>query len=192
VLIPSRLKGIVVLAATESTRYAIEGVCLSRKKDRCLVQVTDGRRLFNCSWTDQEEREGDAPPDFSVIVPSHLWKTALTSKLDNVTLNETFIRSDKPMLVFDRGDCEISGEPITEGKFPNTSDIIPKYKASEGIQLGIAPTLLAEIAHVFGQIDPEKVGCPKWHIVDPAKSILITSKTDELDAVAVLMPVSLV
>lgn len=189
-LIPSRLKDIVKMAAVESTRYAIDGVCLSRNGVKCRVRVTDGMRLFDCSWKDKEEHK-DMPADFQVVIPAHLWKTALSTKRKSVTLKEQFIHSDKPVLVFDRGDCEISGEPIPDAKFPKTDDVIPKYTAKDGLLWGLNVRKLAEVASVFGAIDLEGGRCPSFQIGAANKPLLVSWSDDELTAIGVIMPVNL-
>jgi hypothetical protein len=109
-----------------------------------------------------------------------------------VTLKEQFIHSDKPLLVFDRGDCEVSGEPMKDAKFPNTDDILPKYGPKDGVVFGCDPKLLGEMEAVFDAANPERERAPVHQVVADDKAMLITFKGENLTAIGLFMPVKIV
>lgn len=187
-LIPSRLKKLATIAASEESRYAMNGVCLERlSSTKCRARVTDGSRLVDVKWEDTEEHKDGEPRPFSVIVPSHLWKTALTSKEEFVALKEQWVHSAPKLLVFNRGDCEVSGEP-QEGAFPNTDACIPVYQKTDGVLIGMSPELFGGLTAVCDATDPSNVGGTRFHFAEAEKPILIRQITDSLDVTAVLMP----
>ena len=186
--IPSRLKTVAKLCATESTRYAINGVCLERLElNKCRIRATDGRRLFDCTWTDPEPND---PPreKFKVVIPADLWKTALASKEEDVILEEPI---GKQLLRFDRGDCAIVGEYDSGAIFPESGDAIPKYKKSEGLTFGMNPILLSELASVIDKANYRDGNAPTFQVVGPDKAMVVKMDTDTLSIVAVIMPCAL-
>jgi len=189
--IPTKLKTITKCAATESTRYAIDGVCLSREADgKCRACCTDGRRLLEIRWDDTEKHD-EPPPPFQVAVPRELWELALTvpsPREEFVSFHETLaVDKSAPILVFTRRASEIRGKAL-DSKFPPTDEVIPAYKPDEGATAGYDPMLLAEMMEALVAIVAEDSYAVRFQIVDSERPALITLKRGPMSAIGVLMP----
>lgn len=193
--ISTKLKYLTKCAARESTRYAIASVCLSREKDgKCRAQATDGCRLIDVHWTDINKGER-TPPPFQVLVPLRLWELALREDiaLDNkphVGFDETAAIAAKPRLIFDCGEYVISGKPC-EGTFPNTDGMIPKYKADEGMTIGVDPRLWAEMESVFGALEDGDRRKPACQFVAPNRPMVMSVEHEGMTVIGAIMPVNL-
>lgn len=187
--IPSSLKTIVKLCSKdESTRYAIQGVCLERLTlGKCRVRVTDGRQMMDAQWKDSQDHEHEPTP-FKIIVPADLWKTALASKEQDVILEEPI---GAKLLNFDRGDCAIIGEYDSGVTFPDTEEVIPKYKKTEGVTFGINPAMLAEFAGVMFKADTQHEYGVSFQVAAADKPIVARIDNGILSIVGVVMPCTL-
>lgn len=152
-LIPKSIQHIVNICASENTRYAVNGIHLSRdtssadaEDHRSVAVATDGRRLLIARW--QEPDIGDWPDladrgdvntvwDFWAIVPAKIWTEAHRSVpngckpiLQHVLLEERRPVKGKPSEVSqpDLTLVTTDGETVRRLTSPQSDGKFPKYQ----------------------------------------------------------------
>ncbi len=137
-LVPKRiLNGVIKAAATDTTRYQLCGIHLSRN-GRARAQATDGKVLIRAEWDEDDWEQfpdmGTCPKpedDFSVIIPSEQVKRLAKSVpksskpiLENIAINELPSAS---VIQVGRTDLECSSNekiPIVDAKFPDLDSML--------------------------------------------------------------------
>lgn len=144
--LPVSVLGILRLAATESTRYALNGVLIERKGSDVTAVVTDGRRLLRAVW--HEEMPG---PDFDVVVAGEQW--AKITSLASIASSPICRLAKEPgtdglviITVEDSDGCSSTVCSIPAwGTFPKYEGVIPEYTVGKDAdEIGVGAMLLSE------------------------------------------------
>lgn len=220
-LIPRAIFHVAKFAAKAQTRYALNGVHVSRSAEGIAkVQATDGRRLIMVSW-DEDDREQypDIGVDlthtagFDAIIPLPAWEKAAkaipkkTSRpiLENAFLCETVADSNKVTL--GATDLEVTEKfevLAIEGKFPDCEAVWPDISKKRTvpdtgyIEFGINPDYMTDMLKVFKLMLPGDDSMVILHVPVPNShgdvgigAIVMRRKFDGMDIRAMLMPVEL-
>lgn len=218
-LIPAQVKNVAKAAASESTRYAINGIFVERTDGKCSATTTDGRVLLNVRWDDEAARKefpntGDGLSvspnggDFKAIMGVEHWTKAFKDAprlqsardwLKYVVVDE-HSANGTITLATHNGDADPAcgvhrfAEPSIERNFPAYRDIIPQYTDDNSTTIGMNPKLLANlltaIAACATSVESKGVRLIVPH--DPGKPMRIEADGLEgVQATGVIMPVNL-
>lgn len=213
-LIPREVFAVSKCAARESTRYAINGVCVERESDgKCRASTTDGRMLVSVSWDDAETRDkfpdvgsSATPVDgFTSIVDREHWNRAARdittrisepirrhSLLDETTANG---RADFRTPSDRKSEPNQAEAETIEGHFPKWRDVVPDYDIGvNAIEIGFNPDLLSTLLRAISDAatDAESKGVRLIIPKNPKQPMLIKAHNSEgREAVGVIMPVNL-
>lgn len=118
---------------TESTRYALGGVCIRIEGEKCVLAATDSRRLSVVELVfDQVGKP--AIVDRPTIIPVKAWRAirAACAGADRVQ----FVLKDNDA-TFRAGNTAIYTK-LVEGRFPRYRDVIPK-RANDRLSMAAGP-----------------------------------------------------
>lgn len=145
-LIPPNVFHVSKVAATEGTRYTIDGVQVGRDPEgNPFAVATDGKRLLAVKWPEDPADEypagvGDVTKvaDFKVVVPRKAWEDAaklaprrpLKPILANVLLDEPRAKEGEriPLAATDLESVQRVEPRPPQGYFPPWESVVPHYK----------------------------------------------------------------
>lgn len=139
--IPISVLNLHLVAAKDSTRYAINAINFRRDADgNCFAEVTDGRRMIQACW----ENLDDETCEYSCLLHSGMAIAALqfyaASQGDGLPSFVTLADSDDDIVltINDAGVGATFTCKAESGKFPKVDDVIPDYSEGERTESPLA------------------------------------------------------
>lgn len=219
-LIPKQVFPIVAIAAREATPFfSINSVRIAREGEECTAVVTDGSRMLEVRWPDDDETRKDYPSrqddtllttvgGFERLVSRALWTEA--SKLADGKALQPIVRNtvcreqypdEGPHVEFSATDLDVvhtcSGGPC-DGKFPNYKAHIPHYVDDECTRIGFDAKILSELLRTMlkcglGGDNQSGDNCVLEFVVphDPTRPMVLRSKSDTVQGTGAIIPCAL-
>jgi len=192
---------VVAFASKEETRQALNGVNI-RPNDNS-VEATDGHslmRVTNKSKVQLNEFPNVKPfndLDENKMIPASavnkLLKT-MPSKKHNIPILNYFragLNGNKIDFTYtDLEDSQTLTAHITEGKYPNTDQVMPKEK-NHNIKIALDAQKMAEICKYIASVSDDSSSMMVLHIQDKDHALLITAETENESIKGLLMPLQL-
>lgn len=185
-------------SAVENTRYAINGVRIERRGEKCRAMATDGRIAIITEFA--EPKGGDARPtdidtspvaDFGAIVPTDSWDSVrkqLPNRKDSMAVFQE-PGSNGSVEVEPKQGASMEVHTI-EGIFPSIESVIPDYAPKiDSVQVKLSPSLLIRLLDAMRSCTP---GVPITFTVPVAKlgpALLGSELPDGTKCTGVIMPV---
>jgi DNA polymerase III sliding clamp (beta) subunit (PCNA family) len=215
-LIPKSLAPIAVAAATEATRFTMNGVHLTRLPNgRAQMTATDGRRVLRATWTDADaiqyptmlaggsplDPAGKAEKRLDAIVPIPALLDALKAAaksrhkpiLAHAVLEESSVNGTVRLVATDMERVHDSKTRVLDGEYPDFSGVFPKRLKRLGC---LNPRLLGEALIAMAKI-MEAEGCelPSVYVDVADKDSkgnpwVFTGKAGSIELQAVVMPIT--
>ena len=110
-------------AAREGTRYAFNGVLMTRKGAKLTLVSTDGRRLAQAVGDVTAGKKGDDKDAPKAIVPTKA--LSLVDKLVGDPEELVKVQIKPNQIIFSTADATLTSS-LVEGQFPPFEDVIPK------------------------------------------------------------------
>lgn len=185
--VPASCVKILLAAARESSRYAINGALLERDGTNARLVATDGHK---CAILDCPDLDGVG--NDSTIIPAPFLKAAakMCGKGDTLTVR---VHKGGKITVSVRalfGEVSMTGIAV-EGTFPTYRDVIPKLKDGDAVPLvAVNAKYLRDICDMAEMVGTRD-GCPpviEWRANHAKKPVLVTVRGDERKLTCVVMP----
>ncbi len=185
------LRGLVEVAARDTSRYAIAGVNLESKGAKVVLAATDGRRLLGIEGENKllDGWSSSDPPleGFDLVIPAKVIKDLKIKKSDGDIEIEMVGHGLDFKAKMGSVSIEASG---LEGNFPPYRDVIPDHELGLESMIGFSPKLLSGMLKGFDlATDPE--GAVKMSVYAPNKPLKFERDDGVGKMVGVLMPVSI-
>lgn len=206
-LIPKNVFPISAMCCTDSSRYALGGVCLERDERGPVATATDGKALISVRW--DEPATGEFPANagddsrkagFATIIPVKAWseaaksipKKVTKSVLRNVLVEEPSANGTVRLATTDLESIKESKVKPCEGRFPKWRDAIPEHKRSEVATIWVDAALLAETLSTLAKMSTSDGVCRVMLQVpvNGESTIKIVQQEAGMTATAVVMPLS--
>lgn len=163
-------------SAKESTRYAINGVEVSRKNGVSRAVATDGRGAMIV------ERD-DAGPDFAqVIVPNGILEKFVDDK-------EVVLRRDGTKISVSAHGTTRTGEVI-EGTFPDVDSVVPDSSLAT-VRIGFNARLLRRMLDAMEKFTTKEKPGVCFEFTDGTRSVKMTCVSEGIRVTSVLMPLEM-
>jgi DNA polymerase-3 subunit beta len=162
------LTQVVVAASADEARPVLAGVYIYTEDSNLFLVATDSYRLAE----KRIELAGDAPEQFSVIVPARTMQEL--TRLLGEAQGEVSIFLDENQVMFRVSDIELVSRLI-EGQFPNYRQIIPE-KATSSFDIETAE--FARITKVASLFARESAGSVKLEIRAEGEVSIVSSDSE--------------
>jgi hypothetical protein len=220
-LIPKGVLALRNVAASEKTRYAINGVLIERKDGRARATATDGKMLAMVTWDDEKPESIDSAHAFGIPAESReSLSTVLPSealaRAEKAIPKDKATKARKPFTQLvalnetprERGAFELSTVDATlsptvstvtpvDGHFPPVDDVLPKEGAAGVIRIGLNAELLFRLAQTLSAAGASFGASPSDHVIleikDAHSAVCVRAfgRTPGADVRGVLMPVNI-
>jgi hypothetical protein len=212
-IIPRNVLALRAVADTNSTRYALGGICLEREERGPVAVATDGRRMLVARWTEENappvgEFPARAPVGAQVIVPadacSKIEKMGKATNgmvkkfpaLGNVIVDESKFDRGAPVktLAYDGEHVHEFAPTAIEGRFPLWRDVVDaSEEKGKTVKVSVNALYLAELleaAHKASGGGEENCAIT-LEIPADGESAIVLRKTDgPVEVTGLLMPLA--
>ncbi len=200
------------IAATEKTRFAMNGIRLERRADgKANAQATDGKRMISVTWSDESDRSDfpevglktDPSPGFVTILPQSVIEKALKvmpRKAPKPILERLAVEEEAgaggeiKVASTDLAERTVFESRAVEGSFPDTSSVWPKGRPVAHTCFN--PVYLVELAKAMVEAQGQSwrescaVRC-EFYDAEGTSAIRVSVRANNgIETVGLLMPIN--